>query len=167
MKEIKAEQLKHNVFEAIGKQWALVAASADGKTNAMTASWGGMGVMWNKNVVFLFIRPQRYTKTFVDKSSTLSLSFFSEDYRDMLTYMGKVSGRDEDKIAKAGLTLSDGYGAPVFKEAELTFVCKKLYSSVLSADGFYDKKIIPQCYSDKDYHEVYVAEIEKILVNND
>lgn len=167
MKEIKAEQLKQNVFEAIGKQRTLVAASADGKTNAMTASWGGMGVMWNKNVVFLFIRPQRYTKTFVDKSSTLSLSFFSEDYRDMLTYMGKVSGRDEDKIAKAGLTLSDGYGAPVFKESELTFVCKKLYSSVLSADGFYDKKIIPQCYSDKDYHEVYVAEIEKILVNND
>lgn len=167
MKEIKAERLKQNVFEAIGKQWTLIAASADGKTNAMTASWGGMGVMWNKNVVFLFIRPQRYTKTFVDKSSTLSLSFFSEDYRDMLTYMGKVSGRDEDKIAKAGLTLSDGYGAPVFKEAELTFVCKKLYSSVLSADGFYDKKIIPQCYSDKDYHEVYVAEIEKILVNND
>ena len=167
MKEIKVELLKQNVFEAIGKQWTLVAASADGKTNAMTASWGGMGVMWNKNVVFLFIRPQRYTKTFVDKSSTLSLSFFSEDYRDMLTYMGKVSGRDEDKIAKAGLTLSDGYGAPVFKEAELTFVCKKLYSSVLSADGFYDKKIIPQCYSDKDYHEVYVAEIEKILVNND
>lgn len=166
MKEIKAERLKQNVFEAIGKQWTLIAASADGKTNAMTASWGGMGVMWNKNVVFLFIRPQRYTKTFVDKSSTLSLSFFSEDYRDMLTYMGKVSGRDEDKIAKAGLTLSDGYGAPVFKEAELTFVCKKLYSSVLSADGFYDKKIIPQCYSDKDYHEVYVAEIEKILVNN-
>ena len=166
MKEIKAEQLKQNVFDAIGKQWTLVAASADGKTNAMTASWGGMGVIWNKNVVFLFIRPQRYTKTFIDKSSTLSLSFFAEEYRDMLTYMGKVSGRDEDKIAKANLTLTAGYDAPVFKEAELTFVCKKLYSSV-SPDGFYDKKIIPQCYSDKDYHEVYVAEIEKILVNND
>lgn len=167
MKEIKAEQLKQNVFDAIGKQWTLVAASADGKTNAMTASWGGMGVMWNKNVVFLFIRPQRYTKTFIDKSSTLSLSFFAEEYRDMLTYMGKVSGRDEDKIAKANLTLTAGYDAPVFKEAELTFVCKKLYSSVLSPDCFYDKKIIPQCYPDNDYHEVYVAEIEKILVNND
>lgn len=167
MKEIKVEQLKQNVFDAIGKQWTLVAASADGKTNAMTASWGGMGVIWNKNVVFLFIRPQRYTKTFIDKSSTLSLSFFAEEYRDMLTYMGKVSGRDEDKIAKANLTLTAGYDAPVFKEAELTFVCKKLYSSVLSPDGFYDKKIIPQCYPDNDYHEVYVAEIEKILVNND
>ena len=167
MKEIKVEQLKQNVFDAIGKQWTLVAASADGKTNAMTASWGGMGVMWNKNVVFLFIRPQRYTKTFIDKSSTLSLSFFAEEYRDMLTYMGKVSGRDEDKIAKANLTLTAGYDAPVFKEAELTFVCKKLYSSVLSPDCFYDKKIIPQCYPDNDYHEVYVAEIEKILVNND
>ena len=167
MKEIKAEQLEQNVFDAIGKQWTLVAASADGKTNAMTASWGGMGVIWNKNVVFLFIRPQRYTKTFIDKSSTLSLSFFAEEYRDMLTYMGKVSGRDEDKIAKANLTLTAGYDAPVFKEAELTFVCKKLYSSVLSPDCFYDKKIIPQCYPDNDYHEVYVAEIEKILVNND
>lgn len=163
MKEIKAEQLEQNVFEAIGKQWMLVSASADGKVNAMTASWGGMGVMWNKNVVFLFIRPQRYTKTLIDKSDTLSISFFTEDYRNMLTYMGKASGRDEDKIKKAKLSLVEGYKAPVFEEASLTFVCKKLYSSVLSPGGFYDKKIIPQCYPDKDYHEVYVAEIEKVL----
>lgn len=163
MKEIKAEQIEQNVFDAIGKQWMLVGASADGKSNAMTASWGGLGVMWNKNVAFVFLRPQRYTKTLVDKSKRISLSFFSEEYREMLSYMGKASGRNENKIKKSKLSLVEGYDVPVFKEASLTLVCKKLYSSVLSPDGFYDKKIISQCYPDNDYHEVYVAEIEKVL----
>ena len=106
MKEIKPQQMSRNVFDAIGKDWMLVAAEADGRANAMTASWGGMGVLWNKCVAFVFIRPQRFTKTLIDKADTLSLSFFADDERAMLTYMGRTSGRDEDKLAKQNLTYS-------------------------------------------------------------
>jgi len=138
----------------------LVAATdKDGKTNAMTASWGGLGVLWGKKVAFVFIRPQRYTKKFVDDAENFSLSFFEESYKPMLGYMGKVSGKDEDKIKKSGLTVQDKDGAPVFKEASLTLVCRKMYRQTLEEDCFIDKTNIGKWYPQKDYHDMYVAEI--------
>lgn len=138
----------------------LVAATdKDGKTNAMTASWGGLGVLWGKKVAFVFIRPQRYTKKFVDDAENFSLSFFEESYKPMLGYMGKVSGKNEDKIKKSGLTVQYKDGAPVFKEASLTLVCRKMYRQTLEEDCFIDKTNIGKWYPQKDYHDMYVAEI--------
>ncbi len=140
----------------------LVAATdKSGKTNAMTASWGGVGVLWGKKVAFVFIRPQRYTKKFVDEAERFSLSFFDDSFKKTLGYMGKVSGRDEDKIAKSGLTLSDINGVPVFKEASLTLVCRKLYRQTLEEKCFIETDNIDKWYPQRDYHDVYVAEIEQ------
>ena len=156
----KNDMLKESVFSLIGDRWMLVAATdKSGKTNAMTASWGGMGVLWGKKVAFVFIRPQRYTKRFVDEADKFTLSFFDDSYKKMLGYMGKVSGKDEDKMAKSGLAVTDRNGAPVFKEASLTLVCRKMYRDTLKEENFIDKRNIEQCYPQKDYHDVYVAEI--------
>ena len=116
-KEIAPEELKENAFKVIGKDWLLVTGTAEGKSNAMTASWGGMGVMWGKPVAFLVIRPQRYTKEFIDRAEGLTISVFGEDRRKMMSYFGSVSGRDEDKIAKAGLTPVEDNGRVYFEEA--------------------------------------------------
>ena len=71
----------------------------------MTASWGAMGVMWGKNAVTVYIRPQRYTKEFVDREDTFTISVLGEKYRKALNYCGKVSGKNADnKIKEAGLT---------------------------------------------------------------
>ena len=151
---------KDDVFSLIGDRWMLVAATDKyGNTNAMTASWGGLGVLWGKKVAFVFIRPQRYTKKFVDDAENFSLSFFEESYKPMLGYMGKVSGKDEDKIKKSGLTIESKDGAPVFKEASLTLVCRKMYRQTLEEDCFVDKTNIGKWYPQKDYHDMYVAEI--------
>ena len=96
MKEIAHELFNENAFNMIGKDWLLISAEKDGKTNTMTASWGGVGIMWNKKVAFLFIRPQRYTKEFVDASDRLSVCVLPNSYRKELQYLGTVSGRDED-----------------------------------------------------------------------
>lgn len=160
----KNDMLKESVFSLIGDRWMLVAATdKSGRTNAMTASWGGMGVLWGKKVAFVFIRPQRYTKRFVDEAAKFTLSFFDDSYKNMLGYMGKVSGKDEDKIAKSGLTVTDRNGAPVFKEASLTLVCKKMYRDTLKEENFIDKSNIEKWYPQKDYHDVYVAEIVEEL----
>lgn len=151
---------KDDVFSLIGDRWMLVAATdKDGKTNSMTASWGGLGVLWGKKVAFVFIRPQRYTKKFVDDAENFSLSFFEESYKPMLGYMGKVSGKNEDKIKKSGLTVQYKDGAPVFKEASLTLICRKMYRQTLEEDCFIDKTNIGKWYPQKDYHDMYVAEI--------
>lgn len=158
----KTDMTEKSVFSLIGEKWMLVAATdKNGKTNAMTASWGGLGVLWGKKVAFVFIRPQRYTKKFVDDADVFSLSFFDDSYKKMLGYMGKVSGRDEDKIAKSGLSVKDVDGAPVFDEASLTLVCRKMYRRTLDEKCFIDESNIDKWYPEKDYHDVYVAEIIK------
>ena len=67
----------------------------------MTASWGGVGIMWGKTAATIYLRPQRYTKEFVDANDTFTLSFFGGREKQAMGYLGKVSGRDEpDKISR-------------------------------------------------------------------
>lgn len=165
--EILVEEWKENACKAIGKDWMLVAAQKDGKTNAMTASWGGLGVMWGKNAAYVFLRPQRYTKEFVDGSSTLSLTFYEEKYRDTLSYMGRVSGRDEDKIAEAGLNVCMEGDTPYFKEAKTVLLCRKMYAQEMKPECFTDTAMDEKWYPQKDYHTMYVCEITKVLVKKE
>jgi hypothetical protein len=89
-KEISAEEFAYSPFKTIGKDWLLVTAQKDGRANAMTASWGGLGVMWGKNVAFIVIRPQRYTKEFIDGAEGFSLSVFGEERRKMMSYFTQI-----------------------------------------------------------------------------
>ncbi len=163
-KNLTPEELQDNFFSKIGKEWMLIAAEKNGKCNCMTASWGGVGVLWNKNVFFCFIRPQRYTKEFCDASDTITLSFFSEEYRDALKLCGRVSGRDTDKISEAGLSVNIGErGEIIFPQSDMTIVGKKLYVQDMAPDAFVDKNILSTCYPGKDYHTVYVCEIIEII----
>lgn len=78
-----------NPFEAIGKKWMLISAKDGDKVNTMTASWGGMGVIWGEDVVYIFVRQSRYTKEFIDNSAYFSLSFFDDEYRKKTGIFGK------------------------------------------------------------------------------
>jgi flavin reductase (DIM6/NTAB) family NADH-FMN oxidoreductase RutF len=161
--EIDIKNFTINPFELKNKWMLITAAKPDGSVNTMTASWGGFGIMWNKNVAFIFIRPQRYTKEFVDISDSFSLTFFDENYKKTLAYMGKASGRDEDKINKSGLTIVNQENVPYFEEAELTIIAKKLFVQPLSESSFLTEEEIRQWYPEKDFHYMYIAEITKVL----
>jgi flavin reductase (DIM6/NTAB) family NADH-FMN oxidoreductase RutF len=163
-KTISTEELQKNPFHLIGKEWMLIAASKGDKTNAMTASWGGVGIMWNKPVAYIAIRQTRYTKEFVDASDKLSLNFFGEKFRKELAYFGKVSGRDEDKIAKTGMKVSVNDGAPVFDDAETVLVCRKLFAQRYDENSFVDKSLLDTYYGKESQHTFYIVEIEKVLV---
>ena len=170
MNQIKPEQLNENPFNLIGKDWMLITAEKEGRTNMMTASWGGLGVLWGKNVATVYIRESRFTKTFIDDGDFFSLCVLGEEYRKQLVYLGKASGRDEDKVAGSGLTVAhtdcSAGNVPYFKESRLVLVCKKLYAQKMEADCFtkYGKDIPNQMYADNDWHTIYVAEIEKVLI---
>ncbi len=128
----------------------------------MTASWGGLGVLWHKNVAFIFVRPERYTKEFLDASEYFTLSFFNEDKREDLQYMGKTSGRDEDKIAKSSLTKKEEEDFVYFDEAKLVLKCRKLYSQKLTEECLVDKSLV-EFYENHDYHFLYVGEIVEAM----
>lgn len=162
-KTIQPSECNWNVFDKIGKDWMLIsAAKADGSVNTMTASWGGAGIMWGMPICFCGIRPQRYTFEFVEEAEFFTLSFFEEGHRDILNYCGSQSGRQEDKIVKAGLTLVKELDVPAFEQAQMTLVCRKLYSDFLKKEGFCDASIPEKMYKAGDYHKLYFGEIVKI-----
>ena len=141
MKEISVEELKLNPSTLIGKEWALLTAGNKDGYNTMTVSWGQMGELWNKPTTVVYIRPQRYTKEFVDKSDYYTLSFLPDGHRDAQSYLGSHSGRDEDKLAKTDLTgtATDDYA--YIEQAKLVLVCKKLYRQPMTHDSFIDKSL--------------------------
>lgn len=156
--DVKTMEMKP--FEKIGSQWMLITAEKDGKVNTMTASWGGIGVLWGKNVATVYIRPQRYTKEFVDANDIFTLTFFGGDCMKEMGYLGKVSGRDvPDKIEQAGLHQESADGYPTFAEGSQVLVCRKLYHDTIKPENFYGNEEDEKWYPDKDYHTMYIAEI--------
>lgn len=154
------DMLNMNPFTKIGKEWALISAGDKNKCNTMTVSWGGVGVLWGKNVVYIFIRDSRYTKEFIDNGEFFSMSFFNEKYRDALSYCGKESGRNvDDKFKGADLTPAFRHNIPYPDEANLVLLCRKMAAVPITEDTFVDPQIMPKWYSDNDMHVMYVGEI--------
>lgn len=132
-----ADMMEFDPFTKIGKEWALLTAGSKDKANTMTISWGGVGILWGKNVAFVFVRDSRYTKELIDKNEFFSLSFLSEKYRDALNYCGSHSGRDEnDKISAAGLTLTSRHSIPFIDEGNMILLCEKMSATRLTEDSF-------------------------------
>lgn len=161
---ISAKELNENPFHLIGDEWMLITAEKDGKVNTMTASWGGLGILWNKNVAFAFIRKSRYTKELIDGADYYSLSFLDhKQYAKELGYLGTVSGRQEEKIKKAGMTVNHEDGVAFIDEASKVMICQKLFVTTMKPDDFVIPEIETKFYSDKDYHDLYIGSITKIL----
>ena len=83
-KRVKPEELSVNPFTVIGKDWFLITAGTEKECNTMTASWGGLGVIWGKPSATAYIRQSRYTKEFVDREELFTLSVFDESFRPAL-----------------------------------------------------------------------------------
>lgn len=143
----------------------LITAGTGDHFNAMTASWGGMGVLWNKNVCFCFVRPQRYTFEFMEKYDQFTLSFFDENHKNKLMYCGTTSGRDINKIKKSGLTpLTTPESSVYYQEANLVMACRKIYFQDIQETGFLTN-LVQHVYPSKDYHRMYIGEVLYCLIS--
>lgn len=156
---IDPKNIKDNVFSLIGDQWMLVTAGTEEKCNTMTASWGGLGVLWGAPAATCYIRPQRYTKEFLDREEYFTLTFFNEEYRKALALCGSKSGRDVDKIKECGFTVRTAdCGAPYFEQARLVLVCRKRFVQEMDPNRI-PQDVKEKWYPDQDYHTMYIGEI--------
>lgn len=157
---VSAESIE-NAVKLIGTDWMLITVKdkKNGRVNAMTASWGAMGVLWNKSICICFVRPQRHTHELLESEDELSIAFFDGEHRDALKLCGRESGRVCDKLKKCGLSTSELDGVPIINEAKLVLSCKKLYVDELKEASFIDKSLLSN-YANNDYHTVYVCEIK-------
>lgn len=164
MKEIDIREVKENLVHLLADEWALVTAGRGDELGTMTVSWGGIGELWGKDMATIYIRPQRYTKNFLDENSYFTLSFYPEQYKDALRLCGTKSGREIDKVAATGLTPCYYENAPYFEEAKLVLVCRKVAVSAFDPSQFLDSGIM-QNYQQNDFHAIYYGAIEKVLIS--
>ena len=162
-KEINIRDIKQSAVKLISDDWALVTAKANGVTNTMTVSWGGIGELWGKDVVFIFIRPQRYTYELLEKSDVFSMSFFNGEFKKELGYCGKNSGRNGDKFEATGLKTVEFDGVAAVEQAKYNVICKKIAFQDMNPKGFIDESI--ENNYNGDYHRIYIGEIVKVFEN--
>ena len=165
MTEIPFSMLTMNPYDKIGKEWMLLTAGTGESYNTMTCSWGHLGCLWNLPTAVCYVRPQRYTREFIDREARYTLCFFSEEYKKALGYLGTKSGRYEDKVAAVGLTPVHEDGYTYFREASLVLVCRTLYQAPLKAEYFRDTDVMEKNYPGRDFHDLYIGHIEKVLVS--
>ncbi len=130
---------KINPFERFDRDWALVTAGTAKCFNGMTISWGSMGTIWEKSIITVYVRPDRFTWRFLKENDVFTVSFYPEACRGALLKMGTLSGRDTDKPAACGLTprfLEEGI---TFAEASETFVCRKIYMAPMKYEDVPDE----------------------------
>ncbi len=163
LKEIDIQTLPNYFSTDLRDGWALITAGTPDNCNTMTINWGGIGYLWYKYVFFAFVRPTRHTFLFTEKCDTFTITFFDAKYKKELSYLGTVSGRDEDKIKKVGFHPISINGTTTFEEAKVTYVCKKLYNDFIDPKML-DSKVDKRVYKD-DYHKMYIGEIVKIYTN--
>lgn len=162
-KKINVKELPENPIQLFADDWALLTSGDENGYNTMTVSWGGVGELWNKEVCFIFVRPQRYTFEFTEKNDLFTLSFYPKEYHKALSFCGSHSGRDFDKAKETGLTPLFVDGSTAFEQAKIVLVCKKIAGQFMDPDGFYDKSI-EKNYAAGDYHKIYVGEIVSCYV---
>jgi flavin reductase (DIM6/NTAB) family NADH-FMN oxidoreductase RutF len=158
------KKISENTFRLIGDEWMLVTAGTSSAYNTMTASWGGFGVLWHKNVATVYIRPQRHTLPFIGKNDFFTLSFFNQEHKDILRFCGAHSGKNTDKVTSTGLRPAFyNEQAIYFEQAKMALVCKKLFMAQMEPGHFTDQSIIDEIYPQNDFHFMVIGEIAACL----
>lgn len=155
-------ELNFDALNLFHERWALLTAGDMERCNAMTISWGGLGTLWNKPVVSVYIKPIRYTHEFMEESDVFTVSFFGMEQRPALTLLGTLSGRDGDKIAQSGLTKQPAGEGVGYNEAEVTLVCRKIYRQDLDKNAM-PADVVAKYYTEEAEHTLYVGEVIDII----
>ncbi|MBP5555706.1 MAG: flavin reductase [Lachnospiraceae bacterium] len=151
-----------DVLSVFDKKWALLTAGDSTKFNTMTISWGGLGTIWGKPVATVYVRTSRYTYDFMDSNEFFTVSFYPEEYKQILGVLGSKSGRDMDKMKDSGLTPVSAGKSMSFKEAEITLVCKKMFKQELDVANM-PADVAKAMYEGQAPHDMFIGEIVDII----
>lgn len=156
------KEIVKNLCNKLNNEWALLTAGDKNKFNSMTISWGSFGVLWFKNTITVYVRPERYTLEFLKQQKYFTVSFYDSQYKKDLQILGTKSGRDTNKMQEISLTPKFLDNGITFNEAKQTFVCKKLYMGQMDLNNL-DEQTKQQNYTTPQGHYVFIGEIEKVI----
>lgn len=152
---------KASIYHNMHKGSLLTAGTID-KFNTMTIGWGVTGVLWGKDVFIAYVRPSRYTYQFMEENDYFTISFYDDEYKKELGYLGTKSGRDTDKVKDVCFTPVEVGESISFKEANLTILCKKIYYQDLD-EKLFPEEVVKKYYPNDDVHRYYIGEIMDVI----
>jgi len=159
-KQISPEEIYDDVFTLVGKDFFAITAGNNYLYNSMIGSGGGMGMLFKKPATWCVLRSDRYTLELIEKEQTYTISYFPNEYRELILFLGSKSGRDSRKMKETGLTaIQTPCGDISFKEARLIIECKLMQITIPNINDFYTQEA-------KDYlNEAYkkVTDIRKYV----
>ena len=164
---VTPEEFNENIFNLVSKDWTVITAGEE--PNSMVASWGGVGIMFNKPVTWCFLRANRYTLEKMRETGIYTMCYFPEQHKGDIMPFGTKSGRNTDKMAQTKLTpMLTPAGAPAYEEAKIIIECKLIAAPTVSKDEFYTqegKDFLQGGYDEaKDWHKLVYGEITKIYI---
>ena len=165
MKKVNQKEVLDNPINEFATTWALVTArKKDGTFNMCTLSWGSIGELWSNDVVTIYVKPIRFTDSFLQEDAFFTITFFDDDHKKDLAICGSKSGRDIDKVKETNLipiVLENGI---TFEGFRRVYVCKKIYQAPFVKEGFVDSNdIINRYYEDEPFHNIYIGKILEVL----
>ena len=168
-KQISPQEISDNVFTLVGKVFPVITAGRGDHSNSMTGSGGGIGHLFRKPTTWCLIRSDRYTLEMIQKEHTYTLSYFPNEYKEQMYFLGSKSGRDSEKMKEVELTsVQTPSGDMSFKEARLIIECKLTQITSANPDDFYsqeDKDSINEAYKEGNVYRKYVfGEITHVWV---
>ena len=170
-KQISPEEIcnSYNVFRLVGIDFYAVTAGKPDHYNSMVGSGGGFGILMRKPTIWGGFRTDRYTLELIQKEQTYTLSYFPEEYKNQLLFLGSKSGRDSDKMKEVELTpVQTPSGNISYKEAKLIIECRLTQITTPNPTDFYSqdaKDFINEAYNDEsDYRKYVFGEIIHVWV---
>ncbi|OAV68450.1 Flavoredoxin [Bacteroidales bacterium Barb6XT] len=168
-KQISPEEIPDDVFTLAGKVFPVITAGKEEHYNSMTGSGGGMGLLFKKPVTWCVLRTDRYTLELILKEQTYTMSYFPDEYKKQVFFLGSKSGRDSEKMKEVELTsVQTPFGNMSFKEAGLIIECKLTQITAANPDDFYSqeaKDYLNEAYKDaNDYRKYVFGEITRVWV---
>jgi flavin reductase (DIM6/NTAB) family NADH-FMN oxidoreductase RutF len=168
--QIALSRLRLSVYRSWTDDWFLLTCGdhGAGRYNTMTIGWGALGCMWKKPMILVVVRPQRYTRQFMDRYPDFTVCHFPSGFEEALNYCGSHSGKDLNKIEGCGLTplASQTIDSPGFQEADLILECTKMYFDDFKSENFL-ADFIAGNYPARDYHRMYLGEIKAAFGTRD
>lgn len=167
--DIQFDELLRETLGALRSEGLLlVGAKEDGSVNTMTIGWATFGVIWGRPICTVLVRPSRYTYQFLEEVPDFTVNVLPRDLAEVATYCGTVSGRDEDKFATKGLTLTPGrtVKSPVIDQCVIHYECKTVHRNEVVPERL-DPTILSSAYAGGDFHRVYFGEITAAYAEED
>lgn len=152
-----------SAFRVIGREWLLLVTEGE-RPNAMTASWGGFGMLWNRPVVLLWVRPERYSYGLLTQNERFSVCVLPERYREAYRICGSLSGRETDKIARSGLTVQRVNGVACIRESRAVLLCRRQYTQAMIPQGYAEPALLEEVRAKGNPHHLFIGEVEELLL---